>query len=196
MNKALSITQESFEAFLGWLNPDRDIAGHKYELIRHRLVKLFVNKGCPDPEDLADSTINRVIAKVPQIRDSYVGDPFSYFCGVARNVFLESLRRKEISTDTFPSTYCVMPATDDLRECLDGCLRVLPTEQSELVLEYYLEDKKAKIDHRRQMAEDLGLTVNALRLKAFRVRSALEECVDRCITGQNEIDVTRNRIVN
>src|SRR5215217_6821129 len=79
-----AITHDSFEALLSWLGSTRDEGAEKYETVRTRLLRIFMRKGCTDPEDLADITINRVIAKVSTIRADYVGDPANYFCGVAR----------------------------------------------------------------------------------------------------------------
>ena len=50
-----------------------------------------------------------------------------------------------------------------------------------LVLEYYRGEKKAKIDHRRSLAEQYGIALNALRIRAHRIRAALQECVETCI---------------
>jgi DNA-directed RNA polymerase specialized sigma24 family protein len=178
MKRAQAITQESFNALLAWLDEDRETAGQKYEIIRKRLIKIFVNKGCSDAEDLADLTITRVVARLPDIGDSYVGEKISYFYGVARKVYLESRRRKEIATDAFSAPPVARP--DVVRDCLRECLESLSSNQRELVLEYYLYEKRAKIDHRRQLAEELGVTANALRLRAHHIRTALEDCVRQC----------------
>ena len=58
MNKDWILTQESFDALLNWLDPRREEAGQKYEDIRLRLIKIFTCRGCLEPEDLADETIN------------------------------------------------------------------------------------------------------------------------------------------
>src|SRR6478672_10875246 len=83
MNKSWVLTQESFDALLDWLDPHREQAGQKYEDIRRRLIKLFVCRGCPEPEDLADETINRVIKKLKEIESGFTGDKARYFYGVA-----------------------------------------------------------------------------------------------------------------
>jgi len=60
----------------------------------------------------------------------------------------------------------------------------LPANQ-DIVRTYYEQEKRAKIDRRRQLAEKLGITLNALRIKAFRIRAALHECVQYCMQQQN-----------
>jgi len=46
-----------------------------------------------------------------------------------------------------------------------------------LILRYYQGEQRAKIENRRALAERLGLTINALRIRASRIRSRLEACV-------------------
>src|ERR1041385_2060224 len=84
------INQEQFDRLLGWLDPDREKAGLKYESIRKRLIKVFVCRGSKTPEELADQTINRVVRKLPEIQAEYVGEAGHYFCGVGSNIFRES----------------------------------------------------------------------------------------------------------
>ena len=64
MHKDWSLSQEDFDALLAWLDPEREQAGLKYEQIRGSLIKIFTGRGCTDPEELADETINRVTAKI------------------------------------------------------------------------------------------------------------------------------------
>lgn len=182
MIKREPINHESFEALLGWLDHCRDAAGQRYELIRGGLIKIFIAHGCHDAEDLADMTINRVVRKLPTIREGYVGDPALYFYGVARNVLHESRRRKEVSAGVVHVVAVSEEAASSVEsECLSKCLALLPEEQRDLMLDYYLNIKRLKIEHRKRMAEALGLSASALRVRAHRIRGRLEECVRRCV---------------
>jgi DNA-directed RNA polymerase specialized sigma24 family protein len=175
------ITQEQFDQLLDWLDPDRQKAAERYEWIRKRLIKIFVCRGSSTPEDLADRTINRVARKLPEIRATYVGDPEHYFCGVASFIFRESLRNEKTPT-VVPPPKPANPADDDEFDyaCLEKCLSRLPGRERDLVVAYYQEEKHAKIDHRKKMAEDLGLGLNALRIRACRIRAGLLKCVELC----------------
>jgi len=90
------MTEEEFDKFLEWLHPDRNHAADMYEKIRRRLIKIFICRGCIIPEDLTDDTINRVIRKVQEIADNYVGERIPYFIAVAYKVHLEYLRKKPL----------------------------------------------------------------------------------------------------
>jgi DNA-directed RNA polymerase specialized sigma24 family protein len=180
MKKQWDTTQEGFDRLLSWLAEDRDEAGRKYEIIRHRLIKIFTCRDCAEAEDLADETISRVTAKVPEIAATYEGDPALFFYGVAKKLHHEYLRRQNRPTPP------VMPdATSDdedpMYECLDGCMGKLPEKTRELVLRYYQNEKKLKIASRKSIADELGIGVNALRIRAHRIRLLLRKCVQDCI---------------
>jgi len=175
--------EESFESLLTWLDPNREIAGQKYEVIRTGLIRIFVSKGFSDAEDLADTVINRVMKKLPEIRDTYVGEPARYFHGVARNIIRESLRRREIATDTVPSFSEEVESHSDEYDCLVKCLRFLAREKRELILDYHIYDGRDKVEHHRHMAEELGISEGALRGRAHHLRGSLEKCIRQCLEG-------------
>lgn len=174
------LTQDAFDHLLAWLGPNEEEAGKKYEEIRRRLIKIFVCRGCKEAEDLADETINRVTKKLREIVDAYVGDPALYFCGVAQNVYLEYIKKKPAPLPPPPPS-----PSDEIEqesECLDRCMQTLTPQNRELVLQYYQKEKKAKIDYRKELAERLGIAVNALRIRAHRIRANLSECMRECLT--------------
>jgi len=175
--------EESFESLLTWLDPNREIAGQKYEVIRTGLIRIFVSKGFSDAEDLADTVINRVMKRLPEIRDTYVGDPVRYFHGVARNIIRETLRRREIATETVPSFSEEVESHSDEYDCLVKCLRFLAREKRDLILDYHIYDGRDKVEQHRHMAEELGITEGALRGRAHHLRGSLEKCIRQCLEG-------------
>jgi RNA polymerase sigma factor (sigma-70 family) len=178
------LDKESFDRLLAWLDADREQAAAKYERIRRSLIKIFTSRGCPEAEDLADETFNRVARKVGELALTYVGDPALYFYGVAHNVHLEYLRKKSRQIPQILPTY-VMPVQNGDREpeyeCLESCMEKLPLDNRKLVLQYYQEEKQARINHRKQLAKKQGIALNALRIRAFRIRSLLQRCVQDCV---------------
>ena len=192
MKKEWVLTQEAFERLLDWLDSDRDRAGKKYESVRLRLIKIFTCRGCTEAEDLADETINRVTAKVQEVAENYSGDPALYFYGVSQKVHLEYLRKyqkKQADVAVDSATLNLAPITldDDIEpeyECLERCLDHLPSDNRKLVVEYYQQEKQAKIEHRKRLATELGIAVNALRIRAHRIRLVLQRCVLDCLEHQ------------
>ncbi len=174
------LTQAAFDSLLTWLDADREQAGKKYEQVRQRLIKIFTCRGRPDAEELADEVINRVTVKAPELAKDYVGDPSLYFYGVAQKVYLEAVRKRPAQVFVPPPS----PRTDEDEaeyECLENCVGRLPEANRVLVIEYYQNDRRAKIDHRKELAGRLGIAQNALRIRAHRIRLALQRCVEDCL---------------
>lgn len=140
-----------------------------------------MSKGFSDAEDLADEAINRVMKKLPEIRDTYVGEPVRYFHGVARFIVREMIRRKEIAMEAVPEFSAETEVHSDEYDCLLKCLRFLPSDKRELILDYYIYDGRDKIAQHRRTANELGITEGALRGRAHQVRGTLEKCIQQCI---------------
>jgi DNA-directed RNA polymerase specialized sigma24 family protein len=160
--------------------------------LRGRLVRIFSRRGCSIPEDLADETISRVLGKLPQIADSYEGDPLRFFHAVARNVYREHGRRPRTvpleDWDQLPETsFEEVSSKEQAHECLESCLSKLNEADRQLIREYYRYDKLAKIDRRKTMAAELGIAMNTLRIKAFRIRQRLSGCVVDCAKKRGAI---------
>ena len=177
------LSQEAFDSCLAWLDADRDRAGEKYEDIRRKLIKIFARRGCSTPEELTDEAINRVSRKVPEIARTYVGDPALYFYGVAQKVYQEHIKKKPEVKPLPPPE----PPEEVERNyaCLDQCMEGLDAVSRELVLKYYQQEKKAKIDHRKELADRLGIALNTLRMRVHRIKAILQQCVGECLK-QNE----------
>ena len=170
---------------LGWLGANHESAAEKYEKIRARLIRLFVGRGCYEAEMLADQTIDRVIAKVPQIRSGYVGEPAAYFYGVAHKVHLEWLRHQKRERE---ATFIDLTAAEEDEgaeySCLESCLDKLSPDAQNMILEYYRDEKRAKIERRKALAQARGISIGALQIKASRIRATLSQCVKGCVDGE------------
>lgn len=180
------LTTQALNKLLDHFSANREEAGRQYELMRVKLVRYFEWRSCPSAEDLSDETINRVARRIDEGENIF--NLPGYFSTVARLVFMESLReleRTSVSLDEIPEMSAEQPFKDEQREarlhCLDHCLNKLPVESQTLILKYYHDERRAKIDRRRQLAEGLGIPLNALRIRAHRIRTVLEACVRDCL---------------
>lgn len=179
--------EDNFDALLTWLDPDRDIAGQKYEEIRHSLILIFQWRGACDAEDLADETITRVINKVPEIAPGYTGAPALYFYAVAKRLALEVSRRQQIKVELEnPEKLPELTSEEEKNDreaaydCLEKCLMKLSPADRELILLYY-QQQQPKIQYRRELARKYNLAPNALRVKIHRVRAVLHTCINKCL---------------
>jgi DNA-directed RNA polymerase specialized sigma24 family protein len=192
--KDWSAEHGAFRKFLNWLDEGLDSGGQKYIEMRRRLVQYFERKNCPAPDDLADETLQRVsrrLSEEGEIRDT---SPAHYCYIVAKFVFLEYRRspgRVQVSLETVSNLRDVAPsiaAPPAVEEqgirlnCLEKCLQKLPSDHRDLILEYYRDERRSKIECRRRMAARLGVTMNALTIRACRIREKLEQCVRTCCT--------------
>ncbi len=183
------INPETFDLLLSWLDRNREAAAEKYETIRRRLIRVFAGRGCFEAEELADATFDRVTQKLPHITETYVGDPALYFYGVADKIHLEWLRRQK-QKSRFDAAEIVESDKSALEieyECLEKCLKKLPEDQHYLIVEYYREEKRAKIENRRKLAENLGINSGAMQIKASRIRTHLKECLRGCIAEKSSM---------
>ena len=180
----------AFSRLLEWLDGGVDSHGERYLEMRRRLISYFDRRNRPFADDLADETLGRVgrtlehdgeITITPQARYCYV---------VAKFVLLEDVRREHrlvrhhesLATGAGSSTgRAAISARDDgvadreaRLDCLDRCLQELGADQRRLIVEYYRDRGRDRIAHRRGLAEGLGITVNALAIRASRIRAALE----------------------
>lgn len=174
------VTKAEFDSLLAWLNSDRDLAGRKYQTIHSGLVRVFISKGFNNAEDLADETINRAIRRLPDIRERFVGEPANYFHGIARNIIRENKHPKEIVCNIVDVRVELKPDEREEHDCLGHCLQDLPTGKRDLILGYYLYEGHEKIEHHRNMAKQLNITVGAFRNRAHQIRMNLKSRMSQC----------------
>ena len=187
------LSQLAFSRLLEWLDDGVDSCGEGYLEMRRRLVSYFDRRNRLSADELADETLNRIgrtlekdgaIAVTPAARYCYV---------VAKFVLLEDVRREQQhlrmhAAEASAGHGAKFSEPDEdvaIREqrlqCLERCLQELNPEQRELVVEYYRDDTgRQKIVRRRDLAQRLGITMNALGIRACRIRAALETRMAEC----------------
>jgi DNA-directed RNA polymerase specialized sigma24 family protein len=192
------LTGQAFDGLLGLLDDDRGRAGEKYELARRRLTEFFEAGGSESPAEDADEALNRAARKIAG--GEQVRDVNRYLFGVARLLLME-LRRGRAASPV-PLDAVAPPAAKSVEEareeelwraererrfeCFEACLGKLSPEERAFILDYYREEKGAKVDGRRRQAEVMGVSLNALRLRAARLRRLLGHCMGECLRRRAE----------
>ena len=188
-------TEGSFAAFLEWLDQGFASDGEAYLEVRRRLVAYFDRKGCLTADDLADETLNRVQRRLEEEGAIESESPAKFCYAVAKFVFLEYLRSgraREVSDENIDRAAIESlpggaPAEEEISDreialqCLEKCISELDAQRRELVIGYYQGEQRIKIENRRRLAAKMGLSLNALSIRTFRIRDRLENCVRRCI---------------
>ena len=191
------MTPDAFEILLVNLHAERERAGEEYERIRGKLLKFFKWRGCHEPEEYADRTIDRVARRITEGAELRVRDSYLFFHGVALNILKEHWRgpvRDSHTLDDLPPSLSLAENPDERREreegrqekeqrleCLEECLQSLSAENRELVTKYHQSAGREKIEGRKELAALLKIPLNALRIRVFRIRTELESCVDVCL---------------
>lgn len=174
-------TEEEFKKLLIWLNPDPNHAGDDFTRIHSRLARIFTSRGCIDAETLAEEVLNRVTVRIDRVVQNY-SDPLRCCIGFVDNVCHEYFRdqQQQAAAKDPPS-----PRSSEELEREDGCLRECLEElrpgDRDLVVRYFQGDKSARIAARKKLATELHLTVNALRIQAYRLRQKLRQCLQMCL---------------
>jgi DNA-directed RNA polymerase specialized sigma24 family protein len=182
-----TLNQEALDTFLARLDPDRDCAAQHYEQVRNKLVTFFRCNSCSDAEGLVDETIDRVVRRLGEVE---IHDLLPFIRGVARRVASEAhqIRIRVVSLDEASERFQRdtdsggRAYTDRRHGCLEKCLGELSHQERDLALEFYKYEKAEKIENKKRMAEAMGITTGTLRIRAYRVRKHLEDCVTKCLT--------------
>lgn len=190
-----TLSNDALQRLLDWLDGGANSDGHAYVEMRGRLRDYFARKNCRPPDDLADETLTRVARRLEEEGITRAETPARYCYIVARFVFLEYLRDTKAhpmvthaSGDIAPPPFAPSAADaaeaagtrDKVLDCLQKCLQELDPLNRRIITRYYIGSERVKIDNRRELAESLGLSQNALTIRACRIRTRLEACVRRC----------------
>ena len=176
------LEEHPLNRLLKYLDPDQEVAAQRYESIRRILIIFFRSRGFLDAEAMGDETIDRVAMRLDEVQDL-----MPFIRGVARHVASEGHRDpKSVSLDILPDAGCVQQLLNDdesdLRtKCLEGCLNRLPSDQRDLIVEYYKYQGGEKIARKKQLATHLRVSLDALGVRAHRIRLQLRNCVSNCV---------------
>ena len=188
--KDWTLTASAFNGLLTWLDESETTRGETYLELRQRLVRYFERKNCTSAEDLADETLNRVARRLEEEGTIQTESAAKYCYIVARFVFMEDLRdqKKQATLDEVAVQANKAAFEEDdrlLREkrlqCLDRCSQKLSADNRDLIFRYYVGNQQVKIANRRAMAQQLDISLNALTIRACRIREKLAACVKQCL---------------
>jgi DNA-directed RNA polymerase specialized sigma24 family protein len=183
-----TLTTASFQLLLDRLDNDPT----RYEELRVRVSQVLRWRGCPEShvDELVDNTFDRVASKLGS--GEQVENIGAFAAAVARFIWLEHSRKNKADAvgDDLPETP-VEPSLDFLDDedtrmrCLRRCVATkFSDEDKRLVVQYYDTDADEKAKNaRKRLADSLGMTLNALKVRACRLRMKLERCINDCVAG-------------
>lgn len=169
------------------LNADREKALESYFRLREKLVRFFGWRGHPQPEDLADVALDRAAIKIQTGADVQPAAVPAFVLGIARFIYLEEMRRLEAEKTALRQFREQTPSSsrqdseNPLLTLLLRCLDQIPSLHRKLILRYYEGDGEERIRVRQEMAQELGLDRNTLRIRTHRIRRSLEACTKKLL---------------
>jgi len=140
-------------------------------------------RGCACSYELADDAILDFVCHLQNRDRPFEGDPIAYLNTVAYNLYLAYLQRLPLPlpddiSERLQEGEDDAAAKERLHECLDRCLEELSPENRDLILKYYQWEKQAKIEFRKKLAAELGVSANALKIRVYHIRKALGVCIE------------------
>jgi DNA-directed RNA polymerase specialized sigma24 family protein len=122
---------------------------------------------------------------VLKIGGEIIENKLAFIYGFAKNIYLESLHKDKNHQNIDEINIAEKKPGEDEEDfshrCLDNCLNELPADNKSLILDYFSEEKQAKIDLHRRLAESLQMTQTALRMKIVRIKQKLKICLEECL---------------
>ncbi len=181
MKRERDPTHDEFEKLLLWFDSNRNQAGERLRAVQARLIRIFVSRGCLDAETLADEVINRVAVRIDKVKQTY---PNPLLCCVAfvDNVHHEYVRhQKKIAQMAPPPSPRPAEELEKEDKCLEECMAERTEAERYFVLCYFQGEKGIRVENRKKLARELGLSASALRCQAHRLRRTVRECLQDCI---------------
>jgi DNA-directed RNA polymerase specialized sigma24 family protein len=192
------VNAEQFGALLDRLDADRERAWSIYAGVRERLMRFFAEKNCLTAVECADDTLDRAARRLADGAELTVEDPYQYILGIAYNVLREywkDAERKMVEMDALGSISHPAGDPEDVRrneeeraererrlDCLTHCLAEQPPEGRAFLAAYHTGATGAeRIEERRRLATEMGIELNALRIRACRARDRIEKCLRACL---------------
>ena len=174
------LNAKSYSLLLKALSPNEEAAASLFIKLRDSLVRFFELKGDVDPIQSADETLDRVSTKLQSV---VIEEMTRYSFGVARLIFLENLRKlqreeKALKDYSIDNDRQASTDDDDPYAWMRDCFGELPDESKGLLSAYFADMPRNELDEERErLAGSMGVSLNSLRLKVFRLRRRLEDCV-------------------
>jgi hypothetical protein len=191
------------DKLLRLFDTDQVVAGEELLRCREMLVRRFAAEHCYDADNLANQTIERVVADLEKNPQRVITNIWSFISGVARNIVHEIHRSpvlKEVPLDDIspmqePRTTPLdelligIAEQDNLHACLNECLEEFDAPNRQLLVSYYDAGDGEKLKQTRvRLADSLRLTSARLKKLAFNLRQKLEACIKNCLALRNKIE--------
>ena len=184
--------KETLAKVLSLLNPDEELAAVEYRKLHERLMRFFEWNNVEDPGVLADEAIDRLGKRALEADlERGIRNASAFVLGVSRHLVQEERRRQakgaEVKRIWTAVTTMESESSESERidEALQHCLADLKPDRRRLIQAYYGLSGADKVKAHKKLAEENGLSLNALRNRALRVRKDLEVSIRNYLENQS-----------
>ncbi len=176
--------RETLKQLLDLLGSDEHQAAVEYRKLHERLTRFFEWNHAEDPTALADEAIDRVGRRAVEVdAKEGVRNVSAFALGVARFILQEEGRRQAKTAEISQHWNSHQPAAsseaEEMSQALQHCLAKMHPERRTLLERYYLYSGTEKASMHQKLAQEYGLSINALRNRAMRARQELEVSMRR-----------------
>lgn len=147
----------------------------------------FLTRGSGDSEDIVHEAFLIAFERLAA-GEEFAGDPGAWLRGTARNLVRAWWRRKHKLPQDIADTLSAVAADaveglaaaigNELRAALEHCLGLLVPQDRDLVARRYEQGLKVT-----QIADQLKRNTATVRVRLFRIRQALKQCVESRLAG-------------
>jgi DNA-directed RNA polymerase specialized sigma24 family protein len=178
------VQRETLKQLLDLLGPDEEQAAAEYRKLHERLTRFFEWNHVEDPMALADEALDRLGKRATDAEiKGGVRDVSAFALGVARHLLQEEGRRQqknaEISRHWKIHKSNVSSDAEEMEDALQHCLAKMQPDRRKLLETYYVYSGAEKAVMHQKLAQEYGLSINALRNRAMRARQELEASMRR-----------------
>ena len=180
------LTGDTLACLLHALSPENDLALARYTRLQQRLTFFFMRHRCLSPEDLADEVINRVARALFEAR--VISNLEAFALGVARMVVREDqarfLREQQSHQEAHRNRITMEPTSVESEreiEAREAGYASLPPSSRQMLTQYHTGNGAIRINGRQQLAQEMGISMGALRKRVFDLQAALRENVKRTL---------------
>jgi RNA polymerase sigma-70 factor (ECF subfamily) len=169
-----------------------DLAAFETRCHQHRQSVLAYAYTCSGDLHLAEDIVQEALLIALRKREHYFPDADfgAWLIAIARNVWFRERERRQISerahrylhdhaSELFEQPAYEPVAFERERGALRGCLGRLGEQDRGLILAHFSEGLRYQ-----QIAERLGRTLSWVKVRMFRLRAALQACVEQAL-GQD-----------
>ncbi len=154
-----------------WAAGDPDAAAELWARYGQSLIRQCAQRGAQDPDDVAQETFVAVLVRASDGLQN--PSQFSHYLRRAARNAVISRHREQLRTTPAAVQVPPPPAADFAsavtdRVAVTAALATLPDSQRDLLTRLYLRDQPL-----REVADSLGISTGALRVRAFRARQLL-----------------------